>query len=587
MGQQLSATNSERNRPKVTIIGSGIAGLSSALHFAEFSHVTLLTKREAEEGATRYAQGGIASVWSKTDSFEEHIQDTLTAGAGLCQEAAVQLCVREGPARVQELIQWGVEFTKAAKKAEKHDAHISAEATPRSPASSQIETVDPTEVYDLHREGGHGKRRILHADDLTGWAIERALLARVRANPNIQLLENQIVVDLITEGKLLKRWLKPGKCIGAYVLDSNTGEIRELPADITVIATGGAGKVYLYTSNPDTSTGDGIAMAYRAGARVANLEFMQFHPTCLFHPNAQTFLITEALRGEGAILRNQANEDFMKDHHPLGSLAPRDIVARAIDMELKRSGAKHLWLDCSAIPGEKLKSHFPHIYETCAKMGIWIDRQPIPVVPACHYTCGGVLTDENAQTSIPGLYAVGEAACTGLHGANRLASNSLLEAVVYAHRAARHAQKNLGPKLNPNQSSESNTPLPQRSKETSPLANPLPKWDAGQAEPIEEKIDIAATWLEIRSLMWNYVGIVRSNRRLERAKRRLELIKAEVNAYYWSRVLTPDLIELRNLLTVAELIVNCASLRKESRGLHYTVDYPETDDFFFKRDTVL
>lgn len=537
---------------QILILGTGIAGLSTALKFASYekNQITLVCKADPAEGSTRYAQGGIASVWSKQDSFEEHKEDTLRAGAGLCHEPIVEICVREGPERVQELIDLGVQFTK-----------------------KNSTSVDPTEAFDLHREGGHGKRRILHADDLTGWEIERALLHQVRKKSNIRILDHHVAIDLITEGKLFKRWRKPGRCLGAYALNTQTGTIITLPAQITVLATGGAGKVYLYTSNPDTSTGDGIAMAYRAGARVANLEFMQFHPTCLFHPSARTFLISEAMRGEGAILKNLKGESFMGRHHPMASLAPRDIVARAIDMEMKKTGDRHVHLDATHLAPLELQKKFPHIYETCHVHGIDITRQRIPVVPAAHYTCGGVLVDKYSQTNIEGLYAVGEVACTGLHGANRLASNSLLEAVVFAHRTAQHAFRKLE---DHEKSRQPDLPFPQ-----------LPEWEIGHAVEIEEQIDIAANWHEVRHLMWNYVGIVRSNRRLERAKRRLELLKAEVNTYYWDFRLTQDLIELRHLLTVADLIVQCALLRKESRGLHYTVDYPETDDRAFRQDTIL
>lgn len=539
-------------RAQVLILGTGIAGLSAALKFARKGiSVTVVSKDEPAEGATRYAQGGIASVWSKQDSFEEHKRDTLVAGAGLCHDSVVDLCVREGPARVQELIDLGVEFTRS------HQA-----------------AADPTEEFDLHREGGHGRRRILHADDLTGWAIEKALLDQIAKNRLITMLDHHIAIDLITEGKLFRRWRKPGRCLGAYVLDCRTGEIRTIGADVVVLATGGAGKVYLYTSNPDTASGDGIAMAYRAGARVANLEFMQFHPTCLYHPTARTFLISEALRGEGGVLKTVAGEEFMSRHHPMASLAPRDIVARAIDIEMKRTGDKHVVLDMRHLAPEDIRTKFPNIYQTCLGLGIDVTKQPIPVVPAAHYICGGVLVDENAWTGIGGLYAVGEVACTGLHGANRLASNSLLEAVVFAHRSVEHALQTWNqPQL-----------AAQAHKEMPPH---LPEWDSGRAVELEERIDIAANWLEVRSLMWNYVGIVRSNRRLERAKRRIELLKSEVDTYYWNYLLTKDLIELRNLLTVAELIVQCALLRKESRGLHFTVDYPGTDDLLYHRDTVI
>ena len=540
----------------VLVLGTGIAGLSTALKFAARGFaVTVICKAEPAEGSTRYAQGGIASVWSKQDSFEEHKKDTLAAGAGLCREDVVDLCVREGPARVRELIELGVSFTRMDTK-----------------TGQNLPTGDPTEAFDLHREGGHGQRRILHADDLTGWAIEKALLDQIARHPKIQVLDHHIAVDLITEGKIFKRWRRPGRCLGAYVLNIQTGQVETHSADVTVLATGGAGKVYLYTSNPDTATGDGIAMAYRAGAEVANLEFMQFHPTCLYHPSARTFLISEALRGEGAVLKTIAGEDFMGRYHEMKSLAPRDIVARAIDIEMKRTGDKHVLLDCTHLPAAELRKKFPNIFEKCMGFGIDITQMPIPVVPACHYTCGGVLVDVHAQTNIQNLYAVGEVACTGLHGANRLASNSLLEAVVFAHRAVENALPALALR-----SSQAAALLPP----------PLPEWDTGHAVEIEEQIDIAANWLELRHLMWNYVGIVRSDQRLERAKRRIDLLKAEVNAYYWDRLLTKDLVELRNLLTVAELTVQCAMLRKESRGLHSNADYPDRDDALFKHDTII
>lgn len=542
----------DSNPSHVLILGTGIAGLSAALKFSKHAPVTLVCKANPAEGATRYAQGGIASVWSNQDSFEEHIRDTLLAGAGLCHEEIASLCVREGPERVQELMDLGVEFTRNR---------------PSSDSAGKILPTDPTEVFDLHREGGHGKRRILHADDLTGWAIEKALLDQVARDPKIRILENHIAIDLITEGKVFRRFRKPGRCLGAYVLNIQNGQVIPLASDLTVLATGGAGKVYLYTSNPDVATGDGIAMAYRAGARVANLEFMQFHPTCLYHPEARTFLISEALRGEGAVLKNLQDHEFMKAHHPMGSLAPRDTVARAIDIEMKKSGDKHVLLDATSLAAKEFKKKFPNIHETCLKYGIDPTREPIPVVPAAHYMCGGVWVDSNAQTSIEGLYAIGEVACTGLHGANRLASNSLLEAIVFAHRATEHG-----------------VPLLHRRGRSEV---PVPEWEVGHAVELEEQIDIAANWLEIRHLMWNYVGIVRSDRRLERAKRRIELLKAEVNVYYWDFLLTKDLVELRNLLTVADLIIQCASRRKESRGLHYTVDYPMPDDRHFKHDTLI
>ena len=517
--------------PKVLILGSGIAGLSAAIHFSGFSDVILLSKLSLDEGNTRYAQGGIAGVWSREDSFEEHKNDTLTAGAGLCRESVVDLCIQEGPERIRELISWGVEFTR----------------DPQSPND-----------YDLHREGGHHQRRILHAHDFTGLAIEEALIKKARSIPRIRILENHMAIDLIMEGKLNPRPDKKGlgRCDGAYVLNTATQTITPMAADLTVIASGGAGKVYLYTSNPDVATGDGIAMAHRAGARVANLEFMQFHPTCLYHPHAKSFLITEALRGEGAILRNLEGKDFMREHHEMGSLAPRYVVSQAIDLELKRTGAPHVWLDCSHLSEKDFEEKFPQIHSVCRQYGIQAPKDPIPVVPAAHYLCGGILTDEWARTSVPGLLAIGEAACTGLHGANRLASNSLLEGAVFAKRAADQARETLTAHRLP------------RAPKT------LPAWEFGRAVDMEEQIDIVATWREIRTLMWNYVGIVRSDRRLKRARERLALLRHEINADYWKFRVNRDLIELRNLLTVAELIVECALRRKESRGLHFNVDYP-------------
>lgn len=546
---------------KVLILGTGIAGLCAALKLADHVPVLLVSKLEPQEGATRYAQGGIASVWSKTDTIEDHKNDTLLAGAGLCNEEIVDLCVREGPHRVEELIQWGVPFARR---------------------SDGIEAVeDPAEVFDLHREAGHGKRRILHAQDTTGLAIQTALLKQAFEHPRIQILSHHMAVNLVTEGKVYRKWghvTEPfrqgqiGRCLGAYLLNIKNGSIHAVAAAATILATGGAGKVYLYTSNPDVATGDGIALAYREGARVSNMEFMQFHPTCLYHPLAKSFLISEALRGEGALLKNLQGSEFVSRYHPKGSLAPRDIVARAIDFELKRTGDEHVLLDATHIPAAQLIEKFPNIYRTCLKYGIDMTTQPIPVVPAAHYMCGGVTVDAWGQTSVEGLYAIGEVACTGLHGANRLASNSLLEGVVFAHRTAEHIwthweefQRNL------------------RVIDS----KGLPAWETGQAVAVDEQIDIAALWQEIRTLMWNYVGIARSNRRLEMAKRRLELFEEEVNRYYWNFLLTQDLVELRNILTVAQLIVQSAMYRKESRGLHYTVDYPEKNDRFYQMDTVL
>jgi len=521
--------------PRVIIIGSGIAGLTAAIHFSEFCDVNLLAKTSLDEGNTRYAQGGIAAVWSKTDTLDEHKNDTLIAGAGLCRESSVDICVSEGPDRIRELIEYGVEFTR----------------DPTTPSD-----------YDLHREGGHQKRRILHHHDFTGRAIEEALIQKIRNIPNITVFENHMAIDLIMEGKLNASDSHSGlgACLGCYVLNTQSGEIFPMAADLTILCSGGAGKVYLYTTNPDIATGDGIAMAHRAGARIANLEFMQFHPTCLYHPSANSYLITEALRGEGAILRNLAGEDFMKRYHEMGSLAPRYVVSQAIDMELKRTGAPHVWLDVSMMTEKHFQEHFPQVDAMLKAHGIHAPKEKIPVVPAAHYLCGGVWVDEFARTSVDNLMAIGETACTGLHGANRLASNSLLEATVFSKRAALFAKNNLATHSNIR------------------TAKKLPAWDLGRAVNMEEQIDIAATWREIRTLMWNYVGIVRSNRRLKRARERLTLIRHEVNEDYWKFVVNRDLIELRNLLTVAELIVESAMRRKESRGLHFTVDYPKSLD---------
>lgn len=527
----------------VLIVGTGIAGLSTALKCADAGmKVFLSCKSSLEEGATRYAQGGIASVWAKDDSFEHHRDDTLKAGAGLCEPRAVDLCVKTGPQRVQELIELGVNFTrKSAKTSKEKNAAVGA-----------------TPDFDLHREGGHGRRRILHADDLTGWEIERALIAQISQGvrkKNIRLAPHCTLIDLIIK----KKGAKEKVPLGAYLFDEISEQVFSVAAPFTVLATGGAGKAYLYTSNPDTATGDGIAVAYRAGAKVSNLEFMQFHPTCLYHPVARTYLISEALRGEGAKLRSISGRDFMKDTHPLGALAPRDIVARAIDAELKRTGAKHVWLDATHLPAVDLRSKFPNIFQMCKDHGIDITRSPIPVVPAAHYTCGGIKTNLRGESSLKGLFAVGEVACTGLHGANRLASNSLLEAVVFAHEAATEIKKRFYSQI----------------KRKRPRNIPIREWEPGKAVKIEEQIDIASNWFEVRSLMWNYVGIVRSNRRLKRAIQRIELLKKEIHEFYWNYLLTRDLLELRNLVTVAELMILSAQKRKESRGLHFTVDYPK------------
>ncbi|HFC98202.1 MAG TPA: L-aspartate oxidase [Thermosulfurimonas dismutans] len=512
------------------IIGSGIAGLSLALKLSELGEVWVITKKRATEGATSLAQGGIACVMSEDDSFELHIEDTLRAGDGLCRKETVELVVRQAPERIKELMAWGVEFSR--------------------------DPQDPSR-FDLGLEGGHSRRRILHVEDHTGREIEKVLLARVRERPRIRLLEGHLAVDLITLGKL-RRDYAGNRVVGAYVQEWTSGCIEAIRARMVILATGGAGKVYLYTSNPDTATGDGIALAVRAGARATNLEFVQFHPTCLYHPRAKNFLLSEALRGEGARLLDPQGQPFMHRYHPDGELAPRDIVARAIDMELKRSGADHVWLDISHRPADFIKQRFPYLYETCLRFGYDLTREPVPVVPAAHYLCGGVYTNLFAETDIPGLFAVGECACTGLHGANRLASNSLLEALVFAHQAYLRI-RDLWPEWR-----------------KLPLVE-VPEWDPGGAVDMEERVLISHNWDAIRRLMWNYVGIVRSLDRLELARRRLAFIAREIEDHYWRYILTPEFVELRNLCQVARLIVASALSRRESRGTHYLRDFPHKD----------
>ena len=524
------------------IIGSGIAGLTFALKAAAHGSVAIVTKRARAESSTAWAQGGIASVTSTEDSFELHVRDTLDAGAGLCDEAVVRCIVSDGPARIRELIDFGVHF-------------------------DERELPDGSHELDLAREGGHSKRRILHTRDITGREIERALLAAIERAPSVTVFENHIAVDLITLGKL--GLASADRCLGAYVLDEATGEVATLRSDRVVLATGGCGKVYLYTTNPSIATGDGVAMAWRVGAKIANMEFIQFHPTCLFHPEARSFLISEAVRGEGARLIDAKGREFMAKYDARKELAPRDIVARAIDAEMKRTGARCVYLDITHQPADFVRDRFPNIYETCLALGIDITRQPIPVVPAAHYQCGGVQTDENGASSLRGLYAIGEVACTGLHGANRLASNSLLEACVLAHRccAAIVARAPASP------SDEGTEPA-------------IPEWTSGDAVDVDELVVIYHNWDEIRRLMWDYVGIVRTDKRLQRAAARLRNLEREIAEFYWGYKLTTDLLELRNLATVAALIVDCALLRKESRGLHYILDHPETDPRLC-RDTVL
>jgi L-aspartate oxidase len=514
------------------VLGSGIAGLSFALHAAEHGRVTICTKRAAVESNTNYAQGGIAAVLDPAhDSLAQHVQDTLTVGEGLCHPDIVELCVREGPEAVREMI-------------ERFDIHFDK---------------GDGGALDLGREGGHTQRRIAHAKDTTGREIERGLLAAARAHANITILEHHMGVDLLQ----LAKYGGPDGCFGAYVLDVRTGEVRTVIARATVLATGGAGKVYLYTTNPDVATADGIAMAYRAGAKVANMEFIQFHPTCLYHPQAKSFLISEAMRGEGGVLKLQSGATFMERYHAMKSLAPRDVVARAIDSELKRSGDDCVVLDMTHLDPAFLVERFPAIHEQCTRFGIDLRTQPIPVVPAAHYSCGGVVSDERGRTSVKNLYAIGEVAMTGLHGACRLASNSLLEGAVFGRHAAADVRETEA--LRPSQ---------------------VAPWYPGAATPPSEAVVITQNWDEVRRLMWNYVGIVRTDKRLERARRRIELIRSEIKEYYWNFKVTGDLLELRNLALAAHLIVESARLRKESRGLHYNSDYPQKDERW-ARDTVL
>ena len=522
----------------VLVIGSGASGLSLALRLADHARVAVLSKTALTESNTLYAQGGISAVLDAEDSIESHIQDTLIAGAGLGDPGIVRLVVSQGKACIDWLLERGVPFTEVDSDSGNHHLHLT-------------------------REGGHTHRRVVHAADATGLAVETSLEQHARAHPNIDLFEYHNAVDLITARKLGD---KHQRVLGAYVLDAKAQKVRTFRARFVVIASGGASKAYLYTSNPDIATGDGIAMAWRAGARIANMEFIQFNPTCLFHPHARSFLISEAVRGEGGRLILPDGSSFMERFDPRGELAPRDIVARAIDHEMKRLGIDCVFLDISHKPAEFIIGHFPTIYGRCLELGIDITREPIPVVPAAHYTCGGILTDARARTNIPGLYTAGEAACTVLHGANRMASNSLLECLVFAKQAAEDILAKLA---------------------ESPLPPELPEWDESQVTDSDEEVVVAHNWDEIRRFMWDYVGIVRTDKRLQRALRRVELLQQEVHEYYGHFRVTSDLLELRNLVIVAELIIRSALLRKESRGLHFTLDYPATDTSRPPRNTIL
>ncbi|WP_446811516.1 L-aspartate oxidase [Methylomonas sp. 2BW1-5-20] len=532
-------TNIAESYYDILIAGSGGAGLSLALHLADTYKVAVLAKFALTECSTYYAQGGISAVFDdEYDSIESHIEDTLIAGAGLCDPEIVRLTVAQGRQSIEWLRQQGVNFTEER-------------------------NADGAKQLHLNREGGHSHRRIVHTDDATGKAVSLSLIERAQANPNITLLEYHNVVELITANKL---GASEQRICGAYVLNSKSGSIKSIAAKVVVLATGGANKVYLYSTNPHISSGDGIALAWRAGCRISNMEFMQFHPTCLYHPTARSFLISEAVRGEGAHLILPDGERFMRRYDERMELAPRDIVARAIDSEIKKHGIECVYLDISHKSREFIQKHFPTIYMQCLELDIDISQQPIPVVPAAHYTCGGVLTDANARTDIPGLYAIGEVACTGLHGANRMASNSLLECLVFAEQANQDIRRTFAQ-------------LP------APL--PLPDWDESKVSDSDEEVVISHNWDELRRFMWDYVGIVRTNKRLERAMNRLVLLKEEIAEYYGQFRITSDLLELRNLVIVAELIIRCAQQRKESRGLHYTKDYPDLDSSQPPQNTVL
>jgi L-aspartate oxidase len=511
----------------VLIIGSGAAGLSLALRLPPDLRIAVVSKLNLAEGNTYYAQGGISAVLDEEDSIESHIEDTLNAGAGLCDEETVRLVVEKGPENIRWLLSQGMEFTRE---------------------------TDADGNYHLTREGGHSHRRVIHTADATGQALENTLESQVASLPNVELFENHVAIDLITGSKL---GFEDNRCLGAYIFNRQDDRVETFRARFVILATGGASKVYLYTSNPDVSTGDGIAMGWRAGCRVANMEFIQFHPTCLFHPHAKSFLITEALRGEGGRLLLPDGTRFMPKFDERAELAPRDIVARAIDHEMKRFGSDCVFLDISHQPADFIREHFPTIYNRCMDFGIDITREPIPVVPAAHYTCGGIVTDHYARTDVPGLYAVGEVAYTGLHGANRMASNSLLECLVFGQMAAEDIKQ---------------------SKAHAPVPPELPPWDESRVTDSDEEVVVSHNWDELRRFMWDYVGIVRTNKRLERALRRVDMLRQEIEEYYCNFRVGNDLLELRNLVNVADLIIRSAQHRQESRGLHFTIDYPERDN---------
>ncbi len=524
------------------VVGSGIAGLSFAIHASGFGSVIMITKKADSDSNTNNAQGGIACVLDPRDSFEKHVRDTLTAGAGLCDEAVVNILVREGPTRIEELLKWGTRFSTSTRS--------------RVPYN-----------LDLGKEGGHSANRIVHTDDLTGREVEESLLRQVKRMQNVRVYENHSTVELITNHQL-KKTSTADCCFGGYVLDSKKQTIHAVRAKIVVFATGGAGRVYLHTTNPDIATGDGIAMAYRAGARIANMEFIQFHPTTLFHEEANSFLISEALRGFGAVLKDKHGREFMDGYHPLSSLAPRDVVARAIDQEMKKSGEPCEYLDIRHIPARRIKKRFPFIYDRCKRYGIDITRDLVPIVPAAHYMCGGIMVDRNGNSSLANLYACGEVACTGIHGANRLASNSLLEALVFSRRCSIDAGRKL-----------SSIRLMD--------ADNIQPWDESGTMANEEWILLSHNLREIQNVMWDYVGIVRSNLRLERALRRINFLEKEIEDFYKRTRITPQLLELRNIVVTARLIVLSALQRHESRGLHFTTDYPARDDVRWNKNTVI